>query len=344
MRTCEQCKAVIEIGAAFCPRCGRPLPAQDPADAASQAHRLLAEANLQRIRGNYDAAIDKCTEALQMKPNDPEVHSLLGDIYENQGKLEEASRWYQMAVDLRPDSAVDLAKLEQVRSRLDKAKRRKTEITTGSWAKTFLGQSRLDAAIRYIVAVCMVAVLILLIIGLLAWVRQGRRPVQPQRGGQMRGPAAQQPTIQTQPPAAAGTGADSLARPAVEQQLLSNLATNPAIASRRIIVEDVKSDPRRHVLIVSFRLRDAAAPLTRLGLLRDAAAVAAAAFTASADTAAVTVRILAPLPGKYGPREPHLVLVCDASRQISGLDANQATEQQLGQFLTDQWWGPEVAQ
>ncbi|HEX5323393.1 MAG TPA: tetratricopeptide repeat protein, partial [Capsulimonadaceae bacterium] len=90
--------------------------AQPPFDESS---RMLAQANLHRMRGQWDEAIAICMDAMRLMPNDPTAHSLLGDIYSDQGNLDEAIRWYCMALDLKPASRADREKL----SRLVESKR-----------------------------------------------------------------------------------------------------------------------------------------------------------------------------------------------------------------------------
>ncbi|GEM_PF-1315097 len=83
-------------------------------EAEEQAVRpLLARANLLRIRRQWDEAIAVCTEALRRAPESPSAHSLMGDIYEAQNKLDDAVQWFSMAVDLAPDNPVDREKLER---------------------------------------------------------------------------------------------------------------------------------------------------------------------------------------------------------------------------------------
>jgi hypothetical protein len=77
---------------------------------------LLARANLYRLRGQWNEAIAVCTEALRVAPQSPTAHSLLGDIYEAQGKIDDAVQWFGMAVDLDDTNAADRVKLERVLS------------------------------------------------------------------------------------------------------------------------------------------------------------------------------------------------------------------------------------
>lgn len=343
MKSCEACKVVIDEGIAFCPRCGRPVASELAPDAASKVDHLLAEANLHRIRGEYDAAIDKCTEALQLNPCDPETHSLLGDVYDSRGNLEEAARWYQMAIELRPVCALDEAKLERVRLRLAVSHQDDRSNVTGGLNRTLLGGSKLDTAMRYVIIFSAAAVVLLLAIGLFAWLMRQHPPEQSEtpivRPRTESRDGGKQP-VETS--AATVTASEVLVRPAAEQQVLSNLATNPVISNRRLIVEDVNADPRRKTLMVTFRDPTPAHSLSRLRLLQDASTVATAAFAASSDSSTVTIRALANFPGKANAPEPHLVMMCDVPRRAAGVDATILTEAQLTNLFADVWWGAEI--
>lgn len=72
---------------------------------------ILAQANLLRMRGTWDAAREKCMDALCQDPHSVAAHSLLGDIHADQGKLDDAIQWYCIALDLQPDSLADRKKL-----------------------------------------------------------------------------------------------------------------------------------------------------------------------------------------------------------------------------------------
>jgi hypothetical protein len=79
----------------------------------SAVHALLAQANLNRMRRQYDEAIDCCVSVLRAQPANQSAHVLLGDVYRDQRRWDDAIQWYGMAVDLRPNPT-DQAKLEQV--------------------------------------------------------------------------------------------------------------------------------------------------------------------------------------------------------------------------------------
>ena len=75
---------------------------------------LLARANLLRMRGQWEEAVAACTEALRKSPKSPTAHSLMGEIYETQGKVVDAMQWYGMALDLAPDNRIDRSKLDRL--------------------------------------------------------------------------------------------------------------------------------------------------------------------------------------------------------------------------------------
>jgi hypothetical protein len=133
MPRCHRCGAETETGAAFCARCGSSLspgpsprpPSPDPAaGAAATSYPLLARANLLRMRGRWDEAASLCAEALRLDPKNASAHSLLGDIHENQGNLEEALHWYALALELHPGSEADIAKSARVQELLEARQRR----------------------------------------------------------------------------------------------------------------------------------------------------------------------------------------------------------------------------
>jgi hypothetical protein len=65
------------------------------------------------MRGRWEEAASQCAEVLRRHPASASAHSLLGDIYENQGRLEDAIHWYQLALELCPGSVADRAKLSR---------------------------------------------------------------------------------------------------------------------------------------------------------------------------------------------------------------------------------------
>ena len=85
----------------------------------SAVHALLAQANLHRMRREWDQSIDCCVSVLRAQPANQTAHVLLGDIYRDQRRFTDAVQWYGMAVELRPNPT-DQAKLEFVTQERDR--------------------------------------------------------------------------------------------------------------------------------------------------------------------------------------------------------------------------------
>lgn len=78
----------------------------------------LAHANLLRLRGDWIAAREKTVAVMREFPNSGTAHSLMGDIFADQGLDEDAAQWYRMALELEPENTADKRKLVMVEKRL----------------------------------------------------------------------------------------------------------------------------------------------------------------------------------------------------------------------------------
>ncbi|HLJ53878.1 MAG TPA: tetratricopeptide repeat protein, partial [Chthonomonadaceae bacterium] len=81
---------------------------------------ILAKANLARVRGDWPEAIEACISVLRSQPGNANAHSLLGDIYRDQGLVDDAIQWYRMAADLRP-AGPDVEKLRKLEARRERS-------------------------------------------------------------------------------------------------------------------------------------------------------------------------------------------------------------------------------
>ena len=110
----------------------RPLmmPDPHPAGVASAHESDLAAANLSRLRGLFTDAEGICIRVLRADPNNVHAHSLIGDIYRDQGRFEDACQWYQLALDLQPDSRPDQSKLEETRAERDSERQHSAVLST----------------------------------------------------------------------------------------------------------------------------------------------------------------------------------------------------------------------
>ncbi|MHB9024632.1 MAG: tetratricopeptide repeat protein [Armatimonadota bacterium] len=111
---CFQCGVTLPDGTTICSSCGADIGRAERVQLGEEIHRLLAEANLCRLRGQYDEAISVSTRILRLDSSNAAAHSLLGDIYREQGNYHEALGWYKLAVQLNPNSHADRAKLDEM--------------------------------------------------------------------------------------------------------------------------------------------------------------------------------------------------------------------------------------
>ena len=115
---CIVCKAEIPDDSLFCCICGAKLDSMNASLSAKDLpslEYLLAQANLFRMQAKWEEAEKKCIEILRKDPNNYDAHSLLGDIYRDQGRYEDAAQWYQLALDLNPESQKEPEKLAQLK-------------------------------------------------------------------------------------------------------------------------------------------------------------------------------------------------------------------------------------
>jgi len=85
---------------------------------------MLIRANLLRMRGKWDQAAEHCAEVLRLEPSNATAHSLLGDIYQDQGRPDQARHWYQLALELNPASEGDRAKVMRTEETLEARQQR----------------------------------------------------------------------------------------------------------------------------------------------------------------------------------------------------------------------------
>lgn len=87
---------------------------------------LLVEAEARFFRREFEEAISLCQQALRLDSRNAAIYALLGDIYTELGKLEDAVVMYTYAVQYKPESQLFAQKLQQVLD-LEKARKEAAE-------------------------------------------------------------------------------------------------------------------------------------------------------------------------------------------------------------------------
>ena len=109
MTVCPKCFAEIPDTSVFCLECGARIR-EDTTDSLyaegsdREVYPEIARANLLRMKGEYEQAIEICLSILRRFPSNETAHALLGDIYADQGKLDDAEQHVAQARQLAPGS------------------------------------------------------------------------------------------------------------------------------------------------------------------------------------------------------------------------------------------------
>jgi len=103
MKLCDKCFFVLESDWTFCKECGAPIGEANSTDSDEIVYPEIARCNLLRLRGDLAEAEKVCLGVLKRFPNNPAAHGMMGDLSFEGGQLEEARRWYEMALDLTPN-------------------------------------------------------------------------------------------------------------------------------------------------------------------------------------------------------------------------------------------------
>jgi tetratricopeptide (TPR) repeat protein len=294
-----------------------------------EAHSALAAANLLKLRGEWQAAIDKCMQVLALDEDDAAAHSLLGDIYRDQGRMDEAMHWYKLALDLNPDSPADKSKLEQI-------------IAQSKCERPPVRNLRAEAIVtaKRVIAEAALAIGVLLLITTVWPVifqpkphaenppgRAGQRTENPQR--------IRLPVTMTEPPETPLPDVRQLIEPSMsshEDAMLQALNAAPRLVQRGLQVRSILIDPRNRSAIITLSgPLPGKAPATE-ALVRGSLIVLREACAKDNGLDQFTVRAL--YDGSAEVR-----FVADAQRSsVMSIDPEIAEYGELVAVLQNPWW------
>lgn len=354
MNFCDHCLAPLAQNATHCPECGLPVTSgtDDPLLIAEEERLVnprLAHANLLRMRGKWEEAMRACSELLRQFPNNVHAHALMGDIYRDQGNLEEAAQWYKLALDLAPDSAVDRRRLEQVQQELEirqQAQSRSEEVE----------HLQRQARLLRVFSASVLGVAVIAAIGI-TWAFQSRisgrsapatlsittsrSPVQTSSTTDLPAPGAE-PATQSNIPA----GSQPPAKPKQPEPI----RTQDDLLADRVkewlgqheIKPDlltVTIDPLANHLLITFGYTSSA---SRDTLYRTAWLSAAATFSLQPDAQTVRVRCLVPVNAPDAGKVLLLAFVADISRKQMPPQPVDTPAKDIPAFFQNPWYNPAV--
>lgn len=85
-------------------------PQPEPTQKSEPDPQKAAEVNMQLgveylKRGQYDIALTRLTRSMEVNPDLPETHNAMGILSERLGRTEEARKYYEQAISLKPDDS-----------------------------------------------------------------------------------------------------------------------------------------------------------------------------------------------------------------------------------------------
>jgi len=318
-----------------------------------EVYALLAQANLLRMRGCWEEAVGNCMAALRLAPDSPSAQSLLGDIYENQGRFDDAIQWYRMALDASPDSPADRLKLDRLLQRQLPTSRSERKAVTAEpntqgdspptadsvpAPRPLLRRLMQDpeTALRY---GALAAALLVCLVVVFAYAAAHRRAALASLG---LAPYQEVKIAPVMVPSTSGPPAGSEVsspRDSAEQSVLDSLRGSRDLSAQGITVNDLQFDPRAGRVSVTISLLPSGNGLTQAAVLHSALHTAQAAAAASPSATAFTLRCLM-APGAGGTS---LVFVGDLSRSaLPGGGASEPDDRHVQALWTNPWWSPQM--
>ena len=306
---CGKCFTHLSASETYCPECGAPTGEAAPAG-ESAVHGELAQANLLRLRGDHAGSEKALLAILRRYPNDPHAHEMLGDVCVESGEFERAAEWYELALDLAPNSPEIRRKLQETRERLDDRDVADTAETLGlPSAKSNLAWWPLAAS----------GALVVLAVLIVAWPRQSApATLRASATAPLEAVAAPVPTPAPTPNTVVPTPVPEPSGTVEDRKLLAELQAKAGA----IRVQTVTLDPRTQTLLVGFEVPEKDDPRELATVLgREALVVAPTAMTTTlravrsgrlvfaADLVRATMESAEPLTNVWPTTEPTMPVV-----------------------------------
>ena len=369
---CPQCGSGLPQGVTLCPECGARVMQEQanhaPEPVEGEIRTLLAEANLLRLRRQYDLATAKCVEVLRRYPNNAAAHSLLGDIYRDQGAYADALGWYRLAAQLDPASTVDHEKIREIEAHRGPA-HEQNATPAPAWRLT-LSRLRAQPPIGLLLGTVLGCILIAALIALSMErgatrasmmdtlrvprvIDPGESP-QPEQTSSVTtrrtqpGPRAAAPPESREPavysagkeptPAPPSPGVNPTDKEQVLRESVASAAEAEGLMAR---VEYVTVEPRDGGATLSIVAEDVvASPDNRPIVLQKCLRIAELALAKDDALTRLTIRCAAPVPGVGGVQKVEVVFVGDVKpqelRKAAGRDLT--IDEALALFSSPPWW------
>ncbi len=324
----------------------------------------LAQANLLRMRACWGPAIEECMDVLRLSPGNASAQSLLGDIYENQGRFDDAIQWFRMALDANPDSASDRAKLKHllhVKERAAEETSRPSEDRVSAAAERRattsampgetpalaerLGARFPERLIRWGAVGAGALTLVIILAAVLATAHHGLPTFPGAAGHEIKADPVLLPAPTSPPSSLPGPAAPAApGRDPSEQTILLAVQASPALGAAGISPIDVQVDPRDSEVTLTLLCHGA---VSRPNLLRAAllGAQAAAGTPNARAVSTLTIRCSTPSPDGSSDGSAPLAFMGDVAPASvpATVDVSHLTSDQIQGLFSNIWWSSQVS-
>ncbi len=358
MTVCPKCFAEIPDASVFCLECGARIR-EDTTDTLyaegsdREVYPEIARANLLRMQGKYEEAIDVCLGILRRFPSNETAHALMGDIYADQGKLEDAIQWYELLVDLAPNNAVYSAKLMNLRAM------HTATIAPPPPIQIPEAPAKAPSAKRWTYALLSLLVLVLVASAFIAGFRMSTTREQGVQASTLSASkpsgdssSLNSPQIPPPPPTASGSTRPYAGEPSPpDTPVASNVSPFTGMSDleerlARALSQRLNGLPIWcHYDIItqrwSVRARLQGGVITRSRVMQEALAVASAFYEKASQVRTVSVTIF--VPHQSGADQP--LFTAEVSRAMVSQPIAQLSEEQLNALFqqTPHWWNETVS-
>lgn len=342
---CRICGSPAEENSRYCARCAASAVEADGNDDHEIAD-LLTSANLSRIRRNWDDAERDVKEALRLRDDSVPANILMGDILQDQDRLDEAAVWYQMAVNLAPDDQRAKHRLDDVKAQV--RRRRGSRLALPGDASASASSPTLIRILTMFLGALAVLVLVFFLSSQLTTdrdtvpeVRRTYAPPVPERGRRSVQPPGGVSQPETDPSQATAPRATILTQP--ELGFLARLRAQPGMGEGGVTIETAQADPRQGSVTITAHIPNAARGVNTLNLLKQARAISQAAYLVEPQARSVTVRMTADLTDDSGNITNQLAFVGDITRDNANTAmAEDADVESYTRLFANNYWHPAL--
>ncbi|MGV3720173.1 MAG: tetratricopeptide repeat protein [Actinomycetota bacterium] len=328
---CSQCGTKLNSPGTVCERCAAAVANPEPA-----AEPMLIRANLLRMRGRWDQAAEQCAEVLRLDPSNATAHSLLGDIYQDQGRPDQARHWYQLALELNPASVGDRAKVSRAEEALEARSQR------AEWEAIIEGRSQ-PVATSLLVRESLQRVGALAGVALCGIVVVMAMLVSATERNAINGDSDQPVSIFSRPKPA------TIVMDTVRERALLK-GVNEAVRGAAGQAVRVELDPRAQEanlrVFVPRKLREELTTREfRSALMREAYRLARAVHKEDGSLKRIQVTVIGPVPALGGGSESVILFIGELTADNLVVDADAVTPDELRKFfgeVSPVLWAPEL--